>query len=94
MNANESRPEAAIEDLAGRLITPNSTETLDITEVFFRDSYAVLVRGKTVRRHIYLNLPAATRTVARARARGDRADMILVRLVPVDTRHLDKEVDQ
>ena len=57
--------------------------------VFFRNSYAVLVRGRTVRRHLYFNLPAAQRAVERARARGDQADMVLVRLVPVDARHLE-----
>lgn len=57
--------------------------------VFFRHSYAVLVRGKSVLRHLYFNLPAAERTVKRARERGDRADLVLVQLVPVDARHLD-----
>lgn len=52
-------------------------------ESYFRNSYAILVRGKTVRRHMYFNLPAAERAVNRARARGDRAEMILVQLVPV-----------
>nr|WP_146177679.1 hypothetical protein [Sphaerisporangium cinnabarinum] len=56
--------------------------------MFFRESYAVLVRGKTVRRHLYFNLPAAERAVRRARSRGDRADMVLVKLVPVDARQL------
>ena len=55
---------------------------------FFRHSYAVLVRGKTVRRHLYFNLPAAERTVKRALARGDRADLVLVQLVPVHAREL------
>jgi len=54
--------------------------------LFFRHSYAVLVRGKSVRRHLYFNLPAAERTVKRARERGDRADLVLVQLVPVDAR--------
>ena len=55
----------------------------DAAEVFFRTSYAVLVRGKSVRRHLYFNLPAAERAVRRARGRGDRADLLLVELVPV-----------
>lgn len=59
--------------------------------VFFRHSYAVLVRGKSVRRHLYFNLPAAERTVKRALDRGDRADLVLVQLVPVDTRHLSSD---
>ena len=58
-------------------------------EVFFRDCYAVLVRGKTVRRHLYFNLPAAERAVKRAHARGASAELVLVRLVPVDARFLD-----
>lgn len=56
----------------------------------FRDSYAVLVRGLTVRRHLYFNLPAAERAVKRAQLRGDSAELVLVRLVPVDSRHLDQ----
>ena len=59
------------------------------SSVYFRNCYAVLVRGKTIRRHLYFNLPAADRVVKRALARGDRADLVLVRLVPVDARHLD-----
>ncbi len=60
----------------------------------FRNCFAVLVRGKSVRRHLYFNLPAAERTVKRARERGDRADLVLVQLVPVDARelHLSSEV--
>lgn len=50
---------------------------------FFRTSFAVLVRGKRVHRHLYFNLPAAERAVRRAHDRGDAADMILVELVPV-----------
>lgn len=49
----------------------------------FRGCYAVLVRGKTVRRHLYFNLPAAERALRRARARGALAEMVLVRLEPV-----------
>lgn len=59
--------------------------------VFFRDCYAVLVRGKSVRRYLYFNLPAAERAVRRAAARGHRAELVLVKLVPVDSRHLDHE---
>lgn len=55
----------------------------DAAEVFFRTSYAVLVRGASVRRHLYFNLPAAERAVRRARDRGDRAELLLVELVPV-----------
>jgi len=52
-------------------------------DAHFRNCYAVLVRGKSVRRHLYFNLPAAERVVRNANARGDRAEMILVQLVPV-----------
>lgn len=54
----------------------------------FRHSYAVLVRGKSVRRHLYFSLPAAARTVQRAKDCGDRADLVLVKLLPVDGRQL------
>lgn len=55
-----------------------------------RDCYAVVVAGKTVRKHLYFNLPAAQRAVARAKERGATAHLILVRLVPVDHRQLDQ----
>ncbi|GEM_PF-3579927 len=57
---------------------------------FFRNSYAVLVRGKSVRRHLYFNLPAAQRALERAEKRGDRAELVLVRLMPVDARYLEE----
>lgn len=47
-----------------------------------RDAYAVLVIGKAARRRVYFGLPAAQRAVDRATARGDYAEMVLVRLVP------------
>lgn len=68
--------------------TPIVATGTDDAAAYFRESYAVLVRGKTVRRHLYFNLPAAERAVRRAVARGDRADMVLVQLVPVDGRGL------
>jgi hypothetical protein len=49
----------------------------------FQDAYAVVVIGKAARRHVFFGLPAAQRAVDRARARGDFADLVLVRLVPV-----------
>jgi hypothetical protein len=52
-------------------------------DAYFRGCYAVLVRGKAVRRHLYLSLGAAERVVRNANARGDRAEMVLVQLVPV-----------
>lgn len=90
MSANETRREdGGLETQVGAGSTTNSTAARD-SAVFFRDSYAVLVRGKAVRRHLYFSLPAATRTVQRARARGDHAEIVLVKLVPVDARHLDE----
>lgn len=62
--------------------------------MFFRNAYAVLVRGRSVRRHLYFNLPGAQRAVERGRARGDQADLVLVRLVPVDAPYLDVQDDQ
>src|SRR3954454_11421773 len=49
----------------------------------FKDAYAVLVIGKAARRHVFFGLPAAQRAVDRARARGDYAELVLVRLEPV-----------
>lgn len=73
---NENRPRgAALEVLSD---SHNST-----ANERFRDCYAVLVTGKNVRRHLYLNLPAAERVVKRAHARGDQAELLLVKLVPV-----------
>lgn len=69
-----------------------SDSSLDSPAEFFRNCHAVLVRGKSVRRHLYFNLPAAERAVKRAHARGAAADMVLVRLVPVDARYLDDGV--
>ncbi|MFH5822271.1 hypothetical protein [Georgenia sp. AZ-5] len=87
----ESRPAgngtATRNNIAGQATTtlaaiPSTGEDSTAAE-FFRDSYAVLVRGKTVRRHLYFNLPAAERAMKRAAAQGDRASMVLVRLVPI-----------
>ena len=77
----ESEGEAHIK--AGEPSTSLPEQGENSTDAYFRDCYAVLVRGKSVRRHLYFNLPAAERVARRARARGDRADLILVQLVPV-----------
>lgn len=80
---HESRPEAAIGDLlAGDQDQDTAGDGFDAAAKF-RNAYAVLVRGKSVRRHLYLNLPAAERTVRRALDRGVPADLVLVRLMPV-----------
>lgn len=95
MTARENRPTNEAASEAGEL-TPSVPHTPDIqtgqtvAAAYFRNCYAVLVRGKSIRRHLYFNLPAADRAVSRALARGDRADLVLVRLVPVDARHLDQ----
>lgn len=98
MDANEKRPWGALSEAVGPdPIVPETSATVggstDAAAVF-RDCYAVLVRGRTVRRHLYFNLPAATRTVQRALERGDRAELVLVKLVPVDSRHLDRGAAQ
>lgn len=92
MITQERRPgdesEATKNSLAADPEFTSSTAALDA----FRGAYAVIVSGPTDRRHLYFNLPAATRAVARARARGARAELVLVKLVPVDSRYLDQEV--
>ena len=45
--------------------------------------YAVLVRGTSTRTHVYTTLAGAENAVARAKDRGQVAEMQLVRLVPV-----------
>ncbi|MBG6238376.1 hypothetical protein IWX78_001331 [Mycetocola sp. CAN_C7] len=83
---------SSADELNSYPIVPQTSDILPESDpgVFFRNSYAVLVRGKSIRRHLYFNLPAAARAVNRALARGDKADLVLVRLVPVDARHLDQ----
>lgn len=48
--------------------------------------HAVLVRGTACRTRIYMTLRGAENAVARARERGDFAEMCLVRLTPVPGR--------
>ncbi len=79
----ESRPEAAHWDLGGSALNSTGAGADAQVVAAFRGAYAVLVRGKTVRRHLYFSLPAAERVVKRAHARGDQADLMLVKLVPV-----------
>lgn len=90
--ARESRPgvvsQAALEAFGGAEGQFSESDAA----VFFRNAYAVLVRGKSVRRHLYFNLPGAQRVVERARRRGDQADMVLVQLVPVDAMTIGIEV--
>lgn len=47
-------------------------------------AFAVIVDGKSVRRHLYLNLPGAERAIERAAANGYTAHMTLVRLEVVE----------
>lgn len=94
MNAKRNRPdaiEAAPKVLADYPDSPTDRE-ISFAAERFRNAFAVLVRGKTIRRHLYFNLPAAERAVRRARARGDTAAMVLVMLVPVDGRKCDKSL--
>lgn len=88
----KSRPEATLNDLGGSTYKTTANPEISHSDAAerFRNCYAVLVRGKSVRRHLYLNLAAAERVVNRARARGDQADLVLVQLVPVDDRKLDR----
>ncbi len=47
-------------------------------------AYAVVVTdGRRMRRRVYLGLAAVEKAVHRARDRGDRAGLVLVRLTPV-----------
>lgn len=87
----ENRPsevtEAAPESVATH---PQDTGfTRDAAMDRLTGAFAVIVAGKTVRKHLYFNLPAAQRAVARAETRGATAHMILVRLVPVGAHELD-----
>lgn len=73
------------QDELGTIVpAPADARRLTPAESRFHDAYAVLVTGKAVRRHVYFNLPSAQRAVERAHARGADAELILVRLVPVD----------
>ena len=84
-NEKSRRVRAAASPLSERM-TNGSSPIVDpetVAVVAFTGCYAVLVRGKSVRRHLYLSLPAAERAVRRAPARGDLADLVLVELMPV-----------
>lgn len=95
----ESRPSLAAETAPKMRVTARDQDTetgtvphLTATDARQRltDCYAVVVAGKTVRKHLYFNLPAAQRAAERAHTRGAVAHLILVRLVPVDHRQLDQ----
>lgn len=88
----KSRPEAALNDLGGSTYKDTTDHGIAHAADAFRNCYAVLVRGKTVRRHLYFSLAAAERAVKRAHDRGDQASLVLVMLVPVDDRKLDREL--
>lgn len=70
-----------------------STKSLTVESVAaaaFRGAYAVLVRtDDRSTRSLFLSLSAAERKADRVRARGGRADLVLLRMVPVDDRELD-----
>lgn len=61
----------------------DSTERTRRVVAEVKDAYAVVVIGKVKRRHVFFGLPAAQKAVDRAHARGDFADLVLVRLTPV-----------
>jgi hypothetical protein len=70
--------------LAGdiRILPPQTRHAAEAVSRF-RDAYAVVVIGKAARRHVFFGLPAAERAVKRAHDRGDYAELVLVRLMPV-----------
>ena len=87
MSTYESTPKGAHE-IPAKVSNESIVTGTDISpspEVIsrFKDAYAVLVIGKVARRHVFFGLPAAQKAVDRAHARGDYAELILVRLVPV-----------
>lgn len=95
----ESRPSTTAGAAPDSVVAthPHDTETgtvphLTATDARQRltDCYAVVVAGKTIRKHLYFGLPAAERAVRQAHARGAVAHLVLVRLVPVDHRQLDQ----
>lgn len=91
MKARESRlTEAAPESSAkttSLMITGHGSTTSGIRPArdvvsCIKDAYAVLVVGKASRRRVLFGLPAAEKAVARAHARGDYAELLLVKIVP------------
>ena len=92
MRAERSRPvgtnhQAATENIAGGDRTdstfPQPLGAVDAAGVL-DGVHVVVVRvdGEHYRRRVYLNLPSANRAVARARARGYGAEVVLCQLVP------------
>lgn len=61
-------------------MNPNPTFTRDAALDRVRGAYAVVVSGKSVRRHLYFNLPSAEQAVRRAAERGYTAHLVAVRL--------------
>lgn len=84
---DESRPEAAHEIPAtvSTSILPERrqfvTDAAAAADAWFGSSFAILVSGETVHRHVFRSLAAAERTVKAAHARGDYARMEIVRVV-------------
>ena len=88
MKNEAPRDAEGLENPAGGRVQGDSTTDLrhthpDAAEVF-ADCFAVVVYGRSVRRHIYLALASAERAVHRAHERGDDASMTLVRLLPAE----------
>lgn len=61
-------------------MNPTPTFTRDAALDRVRGAYAVVVSGKTVRRHLYFNLPSAEQAMRRAAEKGYTAHLIAVRL--------------
>ena len=79
----EAQPEIPAKASSTRLAAGNDISPSPEVVSRFKDAYAVLVIGKVARRHVFFGLPAAQKAVERAHARGDHAELMLVRLVPV-----------
>lgn len=99
VSTQKSRPSMAAETAPKSVVAthPQDTETATVPHLTATDArqrltdcYAVVVAGKTIRKHLYFGLPAAERAARQAHARGAVAHLILVRLVPVDHRQLDQ----
>lgn len=86
--ARESRPARAAHEIPAMASSESLTSGTGIAPSVelvsrFEDAYGVLIISKAVRRHMYFGLAAAQKAVDSARARGDRAELLLVRIVPV-----------
>lgn len=91
MSARESRPAGAASETAGRLSEDHATAPEPLSAV----DAAGVVDGVLVavvrldsgryRRRVFLSLASAQRSVERARARGQAAEVVLAQLVSTGT---------